>query len=84
MKAVGLPRETVAMHDRSLEFSKPARNRSVPAVGALVRTARMRPDGIHRAVVTGIVVAGGVPHAVVSGRPWPFEALEVIRPPVHG
>lgn len=60
----------------------PAPNPNVAHVGALVRTARRFPEGIHRALVSATFDRGG--EAWVRGVGWEFpaEALEVIRPSI--
>jgi hypothetical protein len=51
--------------------------------GALVRTVRKWPGGIHRAEVSGVVTRDGRRMAIVCGREWAPAELIVLRPPVR-
>lgn len=53
------------------------------APGALVRTRRAWPGGIHRATVDRVIERDGIAWAEGEGWRFPAADLEVIRPPLE-
>lgn len=57
-------------------------HRDVVAPGALVRTLRCWPGGVHRAAVSRVFERNGAAWANVAGQDYACAELLVIRPPI--